>query len=79
VNVEWRRRVGNRKGARYTNEQVEETTATHIYCLWLQEVIHLEIWTSFGCMLEKGRGMGTDRGVMSGGHVRGGCCTGYAE
>ena len=70
VNVEWRRRVGNRKGARHTHEQVEETTGTHVYCLWLQEVIHLEIWTSFGCVLEKGRGMGTDRGVLGGDRVR---------
>jgi hypothetical protein len=70
VSVGWRRRVGNRKGARHTREQVEETTASHVYCLWLQEVIHLVIWTSFGCVLEKGRGMGTDRGVLGGGRVR---------
>jgi hypothetical protein len=68
VNVEWRR-VGNRKGAQHTHEQVGETTVTHVYCLWLQ-VIHLKIWTSFGCVLEKGRGMGTDRGVLGGGRVR---------
>ncbi len=70
MNVEWRRRVGNRKGVRNTHEQVEETTATHVYCLWLQEVIHLEIWTSFGCVLGKGKGMGTDHGVLGGGRVR---------
>jgi hypothetical protein len=46
------------------------STVTHVYCLWLQEVIHLKIWTSFGWVLEKGRGMGTDRGVLGGGCVR---------
>src|SRR5258708_7912827 len=63
--------VGNRKGALHTHAQVGETMATHVYCLWLQEVIHLMIWTNFGCVLEKGKGMGTDRGVRGVGRVRG--------
>src|SRR5260221_5451386 len=62
--------VGNRKGALHTHAQVGETMATHVYCLWLQEVIHLMIWTNFGCVLEKGKGMGTDRGVRGVGRVR---------
>ena len=35
-------------------EQVEETTATHVY-LPVASKSYLEIWTSFGCVLEKGR------------------------
>ena len=48
VNVE-RRHVGlwvssgKGVGTGHTHEQVEEMTTTHVYCLWPQEVIHLEI------------------------------------